>query len=69
MNNILGDIGALDLISLYEIYRSRNKEQIADEFTNSLIQALAYEIQKLHEENDIIIKQNEYIIDYIRRKL
>ena len=53
-NSMLGDITILDLISLYEIYRSREKEHESDAFTNLLIQALANEVQELHQENDEI---------------
>ena len=69
MNNLMGDIGILDIISLWEIYRSRHKEQESDEFTNYLIHALANEVQKLHKENDIIIMQNREILDILRRRL
>ena len=61
-NNLIGDMTILDLISLYEIYRSREKEYESDAFTNLLIRTLANEVQELHKENDEIKRLLEEIL-------
>lgn len=70
-NNINQNDGLLDGITILGfIAQLQNiqddKEQT--EYIRKVIQAIADEIKKLHDENDIIIKQNEEILKILKKR-
>lgn len=65
------DTNILDLLNIFSLWAqidnmSMDKQQT--DYIRKVIKAIADEIDKLHKENDIIIKQNEEILDLLRRK-
>ena len=59
------DVGILDLLNVFSLWAQvenmdMDKEQ--SEYIQKVIKAIANEIEKLHKENDIIIRQNQEII-------
>lgn len=65
------DVGVLDLLNVFSLWAqvdnmSMDKQQTA--YIRTVIKAIADEIEKLHKENDIIIKQNEEILEELRRR-
>ena len=64
------DVGILDLLNVFSLWAQvenmdMDKEQ--SEYIQKVIKAIANEIEKLHKENDIIIRQNQEIIDTLER--
>ena len=68
-NNIKNGIEGMDFISIYSLMKQlENLEEDKKEaqFIRLVIQSIAYEIEKLHQENKVIIKQNKEIIDLLK---
>ena len=65
MNNLNNNIQAMDLLNLIAFYAQLKNIQYDEQYS-------AYvhnEIAKLHDENDIIMKQNEQILDLLSQLL
>lgn len=65
------DVGVLDLLNVFSLWAqidNMNMDKQQTEYIRKVIRAIADEIDKLHKENDIIIKQNEEILDLLRRR-
>lgn len=65
------DVGILDLLNVFSLWAqidNMNMDKQQTEYIHKVIRAIADEIDKLHKENDIIIKQNEEILDLLRRR-
>lgn len=65
------DVGILDLLNVFSLWAqidNMNMDKQQTEYIRKVIRAIADEIDKLHKENDIIIKQNEEILDLLRRR-
>ena len=59
------DVGVLDLLNVFSLWAqvdNMNMDKVQTEYIRKVIKAIANEIEKLHKENDIIIKQNEEIL-------
>lgn len=69
-NNYQGGIEAMDFLNLVAFYiqliniEQDNQER---EYIHNVIQAIAKEIELLHQENDKIMAQNEKIIKLLRK--
>lgn len=69
--NIPEDVGILDLLNVFSLWAqidNMNIDKQQTEYIHKVIKAIADEIDKLHKENDIIIKQNEEILSLLRRR-
>lgn len=65
------DVGVLDLLNVFSLWAqidNMNMDKQQTEYIRKVIRTIADEIDKLHKENDIIIKQNEEILDLLRRR-
>ncbi len=65
------DVGVLDLLNVFSLWAqidNMNMDKKQTDYIRTVIKAIADEIEKLHKENDIIIKQNEEILKELRRK-
>ena len=56
-NNNLNFVDILSLISFYMQVKNIDEDKKQTKYINDVILAINYEIQKLHEENDIIISE------------
>lgn len=64
------DVGVLDLLNVFSLWaqiENMNMDKMQTEYIHKVIKAIADEIEKLHKENDIIIKQNEEILDLLKK--
>lgn len=65
------DVGILDLLNVFSLWAqvdNMNMDRQQTAYIHTVIKAIANEIEKLHKENDIIMKQNEEILEILRRK-
>ena len=65
------NLEALDILTILSFVMQSNniqKGEIQTEYIHKVIKAIANEIQKLHQENDVIIKQNEKILNLLEEK-
>ena len=65
------NLEALDILTILSFVMQSNniqKDEIQTEYIHKVIKAIANEIQKLHQENDVIIKQNEKILNLLEEK-
>lgn len=70
-SEMLEDISILDLLNVFSLCAqidNMNMDKQQTEYIRKVIKAIADEIDKLHKENSIIIKQNEKILDLLRRR-
>lgn len=61
----------LDLLNVFSLWAqidNMNMDKKQTEYIHKVIKAIADEIDKLHKENNIIIKQNEEILNLLRRR-
>lgn len=68
-NNIKNGIEGIDFISIYSLMKQLENlegDKKEAQFIRLVIQSIAYEIEKLHQENKVIIKQNKEIIDLLK---
>ena len=56
-NNNFNFVDILSLISFYMQVKNIDEDEKQTKYINDVILAINYEIQKLHEENDIIISE------------
>ena len=62
------NLEALDIITMLSFAMQTTniqKDEKQTEYIHKVIKAIANEIEKLHKENDIIIKQNEKILNLL----
>lgn len=65
------DVGILDLLNVFSLWAqvdNMNMDRQQTVYIHTVIKAIANEIEKLHRENDIIMRQNEKILEMLRRK-
>lgn len=65
------DVGILDLLNVFSLWAqvdNMNMDRQQTVYIHTVIKAIANEIEKLHKENDIIMRQNEEILEMLRRK-
>lgn len=70
-NGIPEDIDILDLLNVFSLWAQLDNMQtdgVHNKYIHKVIKAIANEIELLHKENDIIMKQNEEIINMLKRK-
>lgn len=71
-SEMLEDVSILDLLNVFSLCAqidNMNMDKQQTEYIRKVIKAIADEIDKLHKENNIIIiKQNEKILDLLRRR-
>ena len=70
-NNISDNNSLLDAITLVGFLaqlKNIGDDNIQTTYIKKVIQAIADEIEKLHKENDIIIKQNEEILEILKKE-
>lgn len=68
-NSIPEDIDILDLLNVFSLWAQvDNMKMDAEEgvYIRKVIKAIANEIDKLHKENEVIIKQNEEILKLLK---
>lgn len=64
-NRIPEETNILDLLNVFSLWAqidNMNMDAKQSDYIRKVIKAIADEIDKLHKENDIIIKQNEEIL-------
>jgi predicted nucleic acid-binding protein len=62
-----GLLDALNLISFYLQMDNIEQDEIQAKYLKLVIQAIANEVEKIHRENNIIIKQNNEILKLLRK--
>ena len=62
-NNSIQSFDLIQLLSFYIQLKNIKQDDIQNKYIHDVIQAIGNEIQKLHNQNDIIMKQNQQIID------
>ena len=65
------EVGVLDLLNVFSLWAQVENMQMdaeQSEYISKVIKAIANEIEKLHKENDIIIKQNEEILRLLNKE-
>lgn len=67
-NNEFSILDSLNLISLMAQMQNMADDKIKTDYIHKVIQAISVEIEKLHKENDIIVKQNEDIIKLLKER-
>lgn len=63
------DINILDLLNIFSLWAqidNMNIDKKQTGYIHKVIKAIANEIDKLHKENDRIIKQNEEILNLLK---
>lgn len=81
MNNLLysnsnnnfnrNSIGMLDILSIIGFIAqidNMSRDEIQAKYNKELIKTIANEIEKLHKENDIIIRQNNEILNILKER-
>lgn len=66
LNNNIKDVDILTIIGLFKQLENMKLDQEQTLYIRKVIQAIVKEIEKLHNENDIIIKQNEEILNLLK---
>lgn len=59
-------LDALNIVGFFAQLDNMAKDEEQTKYVQVVIEAIANEIEKLHKENDIIIKQNEEIIGLLK---
>lgn len=67
-NNEFGVLDSLNLISLFAQIQNMQDDAKETNYIHEVIKVIAIEIEKLHKENDDIIRQNEEILSLLKRK-
>lgn len=70
-NGIPEEVGVLDLLNVFSLWaqvENMKMDKEETDYIHKVIKAIANEVEKLHEENDIIMKQNEEIIDLLKER-
>ena len=62
-NNSTQSFDLIQLLSFYIQLKNIKQDDIQNKYIHDVIQAIGSEIQKLHDQNDIIMKQNQQILD------
>lgn len=68
-NNFNNSVEGMDLLSIYSLIKQLENMKLDTEQTlyiRKVILAISDEIEKLHNENDIIIAQNEEILKLLK---
>lgn len=65
MNNFQ-ELDILNLFSLLAQFQNMNNDEQYHVFINKMFENILKEVEKLHEENDTIIKQNEEILKILK---
>lgn len=71
-SNTSEEFGFLDMITIASFLAqidNMDKDDIQNKYIHKVIQAIADEIEKLHKENDIIMKQNEEILELLKNNI
>jgi glycerol dehydrogenase-like iron-containing ADH family enzyme len=61
-------LDALNIVGFFAQLDNMSKDEEQSKYIQTVIQALANEVEKLHKENDIIIEQNEEILKLLKEK-
>lgn len=70
-NNNNNGLEFLDIITIAGFFaqiQNMKEDGKHNKFIHQVINTIAQEIQKLHDENDIIMKQNEEILDLLQER-
>lgn len=62
-NNSTQSFDLIQLLSFYIQLKNIKQDDIQNKYIHDVIQAIGSEIQKLHDQNDIIMKQNQQILN------
>lgn len=65
MNNFQ-ELDILNLFSLLAQFQNMNNDEQYHVFINKMFENILKEVEELHKENDIIIKQNEEILKLLK---
>lgn len=66
MNSCFNSGQSFDLIQLLSFYiqlKNIKQDDIQNNYIHNVIQSIGQQIDKLHKQNDIIMKQNQQILD------
>lgn len=66
-NNNYNVLDLLNIISLWAQMENMSMDAEQTNYVRKVIKAIANEIEKLHEENDVIMKQNDEILKILRK--
>jgi glycerol dehydrogenase-like iron-containing ADH family enzyme len=61
-------LDALNIVGFFAQLDNMSKDEEQSKYIQTVIQALANEVEKLHKENDIIIEQNDEILKLLKEK-
>jgi glycerol dehydrogenase-like iron-containing ADH family enzyme len=61
-------LDALNIVGFFAQLDNMSKDEQQSKYIQTVIQAIANEIEKLHKENDIIIEQNNEIIKMLKER-
>jgi hypothetical protein len=61
-------LDALNIVGFFAQLDNMSKDEQQSKYIQTVIQAIANEIEKLHKENDIIIEQNNEIINMLKER-
>jgi glycerol dehydrogenase-like iron-containing ADH family enzyme len=61
-------LDALNIVGFFAQLDNMSKDEEQSKYIQTVIQALANEVEKLHKENDIIIEQNEEILKLLKEE-
>lgn len=68
--NSLNEMNILDLLNIFSLWAqidNMNFDKQQNDYINKVIKAISNEIDKLHKENDIIMKQNKEILKKLEK--
>jgi glycerol dehydrogenase-like iron-containing ADH family enzyme len=62
-------LDALNVVGFFAQLDNMSKDEEQSKYIQTIIKALANEVEKLHKENDIIIEQNNEIIRLLKEEM
>jgi predicted patatin/cPLA2 family phospholipase len=61
-------LDALTMVGFFAQLSNMSEDEAQTDYIRKVILAISQEIEKLHQENDVIIKQNEEILNILNKE-